>query len=739
MPNYLSPGVYVEEVEAGSRPIEGVGTAVAAFVGLAGQGPFNTPTLVTNWTPVHADVRRLRRGLVPRPRRVRLLPQRRRRLLRRAYRRGRRRRPTARAELASGDGQGRWPRTGSARSGRRRPATTSRSRSPTPAATRRRRHVQAHRQARRQGRGDVRQRDDQARASRTSSRSSTPRRSSSSIEEIGTGAVAERTCRRRARCRPAPAARAAPRRELSPDDYVGDSADRTGFGGLEAVDEVTMVCRPGPHGRVPAGRCRHEGVKAVQLGDDRALRADGRPRRDPRPAARASTPSRSSEWRVDKAGYDSKYATLYWPWIKVFDPATGTNDVRAAERPHGRHLGPQRRHARRAQGARQRGRPRRARASRSRSPRPSRTCSTRSASTASAPSRAAASASGAPARCRATRPGATSTSGGSSTTSRSRSSTAPSGSSSSRTTSTCGQRDPAHDQRVPARRVARRRAVRGDPGARPSSSSATRRPTRRDVIDAGQVVCEIGIAPVKPAEFVDLPARPVLGRRGPQPSNRTTGGPHGMLPSPRRRTRRLLIQLEIDGVDDRPVQGGLGHHAEIRLIEHRRTTRRQAVMKKLPGAEQGGDITLKRGQERLQGPVGLAKIVQDGKIADARKNGSIVLYDYAREVPATTSQRVAVEDHVGPLQGRRQRRAHRGSHDRPRRAQRGCMSRAPSAAGVAAAGRAGGLHTEFAFELPRGYVDDGATSTATGSCGSRPRATRSCRCATRASARTRRT
>jgi phage tail sheath protein FI len=49
MPNYLSPGVYVEEVEAGSRPIEGVGTAVAAFVGLAQRGPTNAPTLVTNW------------------------------------------------------------------------------------------------------------------------------------------------------------------------------------------------------------------------------------------------------------------------------------------------------------------------------------------------------------------------------------------------------------------------------------------------------------------------------------------------------------------------------------------------------------------------------------------------------------------------------------------------------------------------------------------------------------------
>src|SRR3954470_20402500 len=49
VPTYLSPGVYVEETDSGSRPIEGVGTAVAAFVGLASQGPFNTPTLVSSW------------------------------------------------------------------------------------------------------------------------------------------------------------------------------------------------------------------------------------------------------------------------------------------------------------------------------------------------------------------------------------------------------------------------------------------------------------------------------------------------------------------------------------------------------------------------------------------------------------------------------------------------------------------------------------------------------------------
>lgn len=42
---YLSPGVYVEEVPSGSRPLEGVGTAIAAFVGLGPGGPLNAPAL----------------------------------------------------------------------------------------------------------------------------------------------------------------------------------------------------------------------------------------------------------------------------------------------------------------------------------------------------------------------------------------------------------------------------------------------------------------------------------------------------------------------------------------------------------------------------------------------------------------------------------------------------------------------------------------------------------------------
>ncbi len=34
---------YSQSMASGSRPIEGVGPAVAAFVGLAESGPFNTP------------------------------------------------------------------------------------------------------------------------------------------------------------------------------------------------------------------------------------------------------------------------------------------------------------------------------------------------------------------------------------------------------------------------------------------------------------------------------------------------------------------------------------------------------------------------------------------------------------------------------------------------------------------------------------------------------------------------
>ena len=48
MPEYLSPGVYVEEFEIGARPIEGVSTSTAGFLGETLRGP-TKPKLITSW------------------------------------------------------------------------------------------------------------------------------------------------------------------------------------------------------------------------------------------------------------------------------------------------------------------------------------------------------------------------------------------------------------------------------------------------------------------------------------------------------------------------------------------------------------------------------------------------------------------------------------------------------------------------------------------------------------------
>src|SRR5690349_4252136 len=48
MPEYLSPGVYIEELSTGPRPIEGVSTSTAGFVGQTERGP-EAPTLINSW------------------------------------------------------------------------------------------------------------------------------------------------------------------------------------------------------------------------------------------------------------------------------------------------------------------------------------------------------------------------------------------------------------------------------------------------------------------------------------------------------------------------------------------------------------------------------------------------------------------------------------------------------------------------------------------------------------------
>jgi len=49
MPEFLSPGVYIEEVSSGTPTIEGVSTSTVASIGYTERGPENTATLVTNF------------------------------------------------------------------------------------------------------------------------------------------------------------------------------------------------------------------------------------------------------------------------------------------------------------------------------------------------------------------------------------------------------------------------------------------------------------------------------------------------------------------------------------------------------------------------------------------------------------------------------------------------------------------------------------------------------------------
>ncbi|MDR2770980.1 MAG: phage tail sheath subtilisin-like domain-containing protein [Clostridiales Family XIII bacterium] len=62
MAEYLSPGVYVEEYDSSPRAIEGVGTSTAGFIGMTVKGPaVGAPSLVTNY----ADFTRQYGGFLP--------------------------------------------------------------------------------------------------------------------------------------------------------------------------------------------------------------------------------------------------------------------------------------------------------------------------------------------------------------------------------------------------------------------------------------------------------------------------------------------------------------------------------------------------------------------------------------------------------------------------------------------------------------------------------------------------
>ena len=101
------------------------------------------------------------------------------------------------------------------------------------------------------------------------------------------------------------------------------------------------------------------------------------------------------------------------------------------------------------------------------------------------------------------------------------------------------------------------------------------------------------------------------------------------LPSPEDALAGYSFSVEIDGVTIAQFKEVSGINAEIQTIEHRENkVGGLPVMKKLPGARKWGDLTLKRGRTDNKALWDWIKSVQDGNMAAARKNGSIVLMDY---------------------------------------------------------------------------------------------------------------
>ena len=320
MPSYLSPGVYVEEVQSGSRPIEGVGTAVAAFVGFAGQGPFHQPTLVTNWDQYASTFGGFDENYLGHA----------------VY-----------GYFANGGGTAYVVRVGGQASGSAAGQVRAEQPAPTsvqlgalriealpsagsevtvevadvegenPPEDRFRLQVS-------QG-GQVVETFDVS--TRRNARSYVVTQVNNNSKLIRVAEPADGPLARPDRQTvtvPAPPALPASSGRLDVAEYVGGLADRTGFGGLETIDEVTIVAVPDLMSAYQRGLLDAEAVRTVQLamishceqmGDRVAVL-------DPPPGLGAQ---QVRTWRMDEAGYDSRYAALYYPWISVFDPASGRN------------------------------------------------------------------------------------------------------------------------------------------------------------------------------------------------------------------------------------------------------------------------------------------------------------------------------------------------------------------------------------------------------------------------------
>jgi phage tail sheath protein FI len=331
MPNYLTPGVYVEEIPAQSKPIEGVATSVAAFIGLAPGGPVNTPMRISNWTQfskIYGDPANPDNG------------------------------PFMEGAYLGHAVYGFFQNGGSTcwivRVGADADSGPAQAQAALPTATDK--GIEAFRavalpgvdgavsieiaEEKAEGEGD----GDAKGGGEPSFKVTIT--AGSDKEEIGGLSLKkgrnylltkvnaqsqlirlEETGASLPEAQRAPAVgkynlvapTAVATRDVEATEFAGDVAKREGMGGLAAIDEVTMVCIPDLWTLAGNGdgdvHVRDIQGKMIAHGEmnQRMVILDPPPN---------MLPQDILEWRNNTAGYDSKFATLYWPWVEVMNPLT---------------------------------------------------------------------------------------------------------------------------------------------------------------------------------------------------------------------------------------------------------------------------------------------------------------------------------------------------------------------------------------------------------------------------------
>ncbi len=326
MPTYLTPGVYVEEVPSANKPIEGVSTSIAAFVGLAPGGPVNTPMRISNWTqfakifgdPNEPDNGPFMEGAY---------------LAHSVY------------GFFQNGGNLCWVVRVGDDGGSNGAGAQARAALPAAADS----GVEAYSAvALEAGKEDVKvEVVEEPSAGENADQTYTVRVTSGADKEEFTGLSLkkgrnnlatkvnaqsklikiEETGASLPEAQRIPAAGtyslSAPSidpSKVKPTHFEGDVARRRGMGGLAAVDEITIVVMPdimtlaGEDGDDAQVRdLQGKMIAHCENSGDRMAILDCPP---------DMLPQEILEWRMNTAGYDSKFAALYYPWIEVMNPLT---------------------------------------------------------------------------------------------------------------------------------------------------------------------------------------------------------------------------------------------------------------------------------------------------------------------------------------------------------------------------------------------------------------------------------